>query len=259
MKKTIAAAAIVSMAFLAGCSNGADEDSQSPNASSPSSSPAEDDAADTKAFAEQDANAIGEEAVSAMTSLTSVTVAGEMNLGGTTADVELSIGEDKNCTMSITAPNNGGTADVLAVDGQTYLKADDKFWASTAGSPELGKQITTILQDRWAILPGEQSAGFTEACDLDNLLSGLESTNGDSNATVEGTETVAGTEAVKLTNADSTVWVATSDPHYVVQVENKGETYNFSKFDEPLNAEAPAEEDTVDLQNLNGGGQQPTG
>lgn len=49
---------------------------------------------------------------------------------------------------------------------------------------------------------------------------------------------------------ESTAYVSTDDPHYILQIERGGEesgTATFSEFDEELEIEPPAEDDVVEL------------
>ncbi len=63
--------------------------------------------------------------------------------------------------------------------------------------------------------------------------------------------------AVESTDEDgetSTGYIAVEEPHHLVRIEKtEGEdtgTVTFTEFDEPLEVEAPADEDTVDLDSL---------
>ena len=67
-----------------------------------------------------------------------------------------------------------------------------------------------------------------------------------------------GQQALQLvTEQDSgttTVWVAAEGAHYILRMENVGETepgtITMTDFNEPLEVEAPAEDDYIDLSSL---------
>ena len=102
----------------------------------------------------------------------------------------------------------------------------------------------------------DTSDQFSSFCDLDGLLEDIGDPEDVEDAKTDGTEDVDGDEAVKVVGTDeddseTTVFVAVDEPHYILKVEVTGDDAGeatFSEFDEDIEVEAPAEEDTITLQ-----------
>ncbi len=145
--------------------------------------------------------------------------------------------------------------DIIAVEGVSYFKADDAFWKSQGG--EQASVITGLIGDKWTT-DSSDPEGFAELCDLDELLSDLNSDDiaGD-DSKVTGTQDVSGKETVTIafTSDDGnqgTAYVAAEDPHYFVRFDVPEEgAMGFSRFDEPLEVEKPAAGEIFDLAKLN--------
>lgn len=167
-------------------------------------------------------------------------------------DVTVSRGGDCEGTMQI---EGVGSMDIIAVEGVSYFKADDAFWKSQGG--EQASVITGLIGDKWTT-DSSDPEGFAELCDLDELLSDLNSDDiaGD-DSKVTGTQDVSGKETVTIafTSDDGnqgTAYVAAEDPHYFVRFDVPEEgAMGFSRFDEPLEVEKPAAGEIFDLAKLN--------
>ena len=112
--------------------------------------------------------------------------------------------------------------------------------------------MLALVGDKWVVDTSDQFSSF---CDLDGLLEDIGDPEDVEDAKTDGTEDVDGEEAVKVIGTDdgseTTVFVATDEPHYILKVEVSGDdagTASFSEFDEDLEVEAPAEEETITLQ-----------
>ncbi len=206
-------------------------------------------------FAEQPAADIQKAAVADMKALDSVTMEGKLTQGDTELGLELSLNTDGDCTGSLT--QGDGTAQLVSTGGKSYLKGDEAFWTGTAGGADQGKAILAVLGDKWALFP-QSTGGFAEICDLDQLLSSLgdgksKLTKGDV-SDVDGEEVVAVTS--KADDGDTVAKVATGDKHYILEISKDGGTdsgsFSFSKFDEPVDVQAPAEDQVVDLTQAGG-------
>jgi hypothetical protein len=206
-------------------------------------------------FAEESAATILEESEKDMKALSSVTVGGELTTDGEQLTLDMTVTTEGACEGTIGI--QGGEAEIRS-DGETsWMKPDAAFWESFAG--ESAAMVQQVVGDRWVLVPGDASQ-FTELCDLDDLLSEM---GGDDEASGEVGETreVAGQDAVEVTTETDegdplTVWVATEDPHHILEMEvDQGEepgTITFSKFDEELDVQAPAEDEVIDLDQLSG-------
>ncbi len=211
--------------------------------------PAEDDG-----FAELSPGEIQEAVVADMAELKSVRMSGELNQDGTEIGIDLALDTDGVCAGSLTVMD--GTAQIIAGPDGQFLKGDEAFWASAAGGEQAAAQVVALLGEKWAKVPDEEG-GFSSFCDLDQLLDefdSIDSTEG--SVTVGAQEDIGGVPSLELISDDetpTTAWVATSAPHYIVKVTAEGEESGsivFSDFDEPVEAQAPAESDVVDLSKL---------
>lgn len=215
---------------------------------------AEDDAPAENGFADQSATEIQEQVASAMTELQSVRMTGDISKDGDKIGIDLALNTDGECTGSLEI--SGGTAEIIVGEGGQFLKGDDALWEAFMGSPESAKQLTKVLGDKWAMLPAD-GEGFSSFCDLDSILDEFDSVDAaDSSVKVGEQADIEGTPALELISDDDTptsVWVATDDPHYIVQIAAEGEdpgTINFSDFNVEVAAEAPPENEVLDLSKL---------
>ncbi len=200
-------------------------------------------------FADEKAADIIKAASTDMGKLKSVHLAADISSDGSTIGMDLSLDTDGNCEGTIEVGE--GSADVLSLDGDSWFKADEAFWREQAG--EQADQVLELVGDKWVVDTSDQFSSF---CDLDGLLEDIGDPEDVEDAETDGTEDVDGDEAVKVVGTDdddneTTVFVAVDEPHYILKVEVTGDDAGeatFSDFDEDIEVEAPAEEDTVTLQ-----------
>lgn len=251
----VGAAVLGASLVLTACSDGdsgeASDDSSEAGSPSESSSDTGDDG-----FADQDAKAIAQAGKDAMAALTSVRVAGSITDDGQEIGIDLATSTEGDCTGSISL--GGASVELLGVDGQTWFKPDDAFWSSQAGAQ--GEAIARLVAGRWVVVPADDE-NFSQFCDLDSLLDELIDDDGEADDTYEKGEVtdVDGTETVPVTNTSqdsgpATAYIQVDGEHYLLKVERTGDgatgEINFSEFDEPVDAQAPAAEDAVDLEEL---------
>ena len=207
-------------------------------------------------FSDESADDIAKAAKSAMRDLDAVRVSGEITSSGQTITIDLQADSDGNCTGTI--GTGDGEAELLGVDGTTWMRPDEAFWQSFAGSS--ADQIIAAVGDKWVVIP-EDSDSFNQFCDVNDLLDQMLKDDDKSTYSKAGTDSVDGDDVVKIDNkdpenGDSTGYVLVDDPHYLVKIEKTdGEdtgTVTFSEFDADFDVEAPAESDQVDLNNLAG-------
>jgi hypothetical protein len=206
-------------------------------------------------FASESAKTILDESEKDMKALSSVTVGGELTTDGQPLTLDMAVSTDGSCEGTIGL--QGGKAEIRSTGEQSWMRPDAAFWESFAG--ESAGMVQQVVGDRWVVIPGDAS-DFTELCDLDELLSEM---GGDDDAAGEVGETreVAGQEAVEIsTETDEgdplTVWIAVDDPHHILEMEvttgDEPGTISFSGFDEELDVQAPAADEVIDLDQLNG-------
>ena len=107
------------------------------------------------------------------------------------------------------------------------------------------------MGDKWVADPNGQFSSF---CDLDELLGQIGDTENLNDVEKDGTEDVDGDEAVRITGTEddneTTGFIATDEPHYLLKIEVSGSDtgeVTFSEFDEDVDAEKPADDEIVEL------------
>lgn len=199
---------------------------------------------------------IGEDVEKAMKGLDTVHLAGNfVDDEGQKILMDITVSRDAECAGSMTL-DGAGSLEIVAVDGVSYFKADEAFWRSQGG--EQAPVIIDLIGDKWAT-DSSDPEGFAELCDLDELLSELNSEDlvGDDSAKVTGTQEVSGQETVTVafTSDDGNAgvsYVAAEGTHYIVRSEVPEEgAMTFSRFNEPLDVQKPADNEVIDLAELN--------
>ena len=203
-----------------------------------------DDDGDSSGFADESAATIVDEAQKAMASLESVHVDADITSSDSNIKMDLSLSKSGNCEGTVEV--EGGTLQVLQVDGTGWFKADDAFWQEQA--PDQAAELIAAAGDKWVSDPEAQ---FTSFCDLDSFLEEIVKPDDDDKFEKSGTDEVDGEDAVAIDGEKSTAYIATDEPHYILKLESNGDEEgdaSFSEFDEDVDVEAPAAEDVTDLQ-----------
>ncbi|WP_419997656.1 hypothetical protein [Streptomyces boninensis] len=233
-KHVLATAAIGAAAtvVLAGCSGGGDDDG----------------------LASKSADQIQESARKAMKSAKSMSFDAKMTQNGKPMTMKMSMEKGAGkCTGTISMGT--GTAQILKIGEDSYIKADKQFWTDNAGSASQADAIVNLLGDRWMKMePGDDS--FTSACDLAQFQKSMKKSKDaklskGEEGTVDGTKTIAIKEKKK--DETTTLQVATEGKPYVLKLVTKGDepgTATFSDFNEPVKAKAPATSDVLDASKL---------
>jgi hypothetical protein len=161
---------------------------------------------------------------------------------GTTLD--LTIGHD---TATGTVTQDGLTAELLAVDGTTYLKGDKAFWdnASGAGSGD-------VLAGKWVVAgdtAGTDTYGLDTFTDTTRVFGSVLAPTG--TVTKSGTSTIDGQRVVGLQDSadGQTLWVALDGPPYPVRIDPQQPTSDpptFSDWNVPVTVTPPPDDQVVD-------------
>lgn len=198
-------------------------------------------------FADETAPDIIKAASDDMSALESVHIAADITTEGQGITLDLSLDTEGNCTGEVGVGE--GKAEVVSVDGESWFKADESFYREQAG--EQADTLLDLVGDKWVADPNGQFASF---CDLDELLKEIGNPENVEDAEKDGTADVDGEETVKIVGTEdettTTAFVATDEPHYILKVEVSGDDEGeatFSEFDEEVEAEAPAEDEIVEL------------
>ncbi|MFJ9806703.1 hypothetical protein ACIRTB_00485 [Streptomyces sp. NPDC101158] len=213
------------------------------------------------------ADQIGDKAVAATQSATSLRMAGRVTTGGQPLDVDFSVNDKNQCTGRIKL--QGGAAELRQTGGLTYMKGDEKFWrASMAsqGMPEPQIEATIeLLKGRWLkIAPGQAGSGdLGGVCDLKGLLSDLGRNKAERTGLVRGPDAeVKGTPVATLVKRKphgetTTVSVSQRGKPYILKMVKTGGaepgSVVLSDYDKPVKVVVPPEDETVDLTKLDQG------
>jgi hypothetical protein len=207
-------------------------------------------------FADQSAEKIESQVKADMKSASSLTMSGSVTDDDGETAIDLAVDTEGSCVGTL--GRDGAEAQVLSVDGASYLKADEEFWGSQGGAQ--ASQLTALLGDKWAKLPSGDGE-FAEFCDLDNFLEQFfeESDDDDPKMTKGDVTEVDGQDALELVSTEddttTTAWVAVDGKHYILKIEREGDdsgSFTFTDFNEEVDAEVPAEDEVVDLAALGG-------
>ncbi|MEU3687184.1 hypothetical protein [Streptomyces narbonensis] len=159
-------------------------------------------------FADLTPDEIGDRAITATQSATSLRMAGRVTTDGQPLDIDLALNERDECTglMKI----GGGTAELRRVDDITYMKGDEAFWRvsmASQGMPEaqIGAAIE-LVKGRWLkISPGQAgSSDLSGVCDLEGLLASLDEDRAEPGGLVRGPDgEVDGTQVATLVKREA--------------------------------------------------------
>lgn len=209
-------------------------------------------------FADSPAEDIVAAAKADMGELKAVKVSGTVTSDGQEIKLDIQSSSEGNCTGSIGV--DGGTAELLGVDGVTWMKPDEAFWGQFAGGNV--DEVLGLVGGKWVEIPAEGDS-FDQFCDVDALLEEMleDDEDDESKYSTQGTEELDGDDVVLVDNEDpedgtSTGYVLVDEPHYLVKIEKtEGDdtgSVTFSEFNEEFDVEAPAADEIVDLGALNG-------
>jgi hypothetical protein len=145
---------------------------------------------------------------------------GSFSSSGSTMQAQLSVTKAGSGSGSITVA--GDKADVVVVEGTTYLKAGKTFWRSHGG-------VTTNPEDyaaKWS-----RASSSTLDLDIKDVLAPstiVQRLQAVGQGLAADAEAVNGTPAVKVTTADGEYYISKSQPHKLLRIKSTGtETYQF--------------------------------
>ncbi|MFC0003781.1 hypothetical protein [Micromonospora siamensis] len=175
-------------------------------------------------------------------------VKGGMQDDGSAITVDLAVaGTDLGGTMTM----DGGKIDLLAVGGQKYLRADEKFWAKVV-EPNAADDAAKLFGGKWMkVDPENKTARLFDFATPQKLL------KADAPLTKGETRDVDGQPAIGLVESDSnggTLFVATTGEPYPVMLTSGKDTQGeirLSDFGATFDQiKAPAEADVVEMKDL---------
>lgn len=160
---------------------------------------------------------------------TSYRVAGNVTDDGFTVAFDMTIaGEDKAGSLTV----EGGTAEMVRINGVQYVRVDRAFWDSVLGSTA-GKLMTDRMDGHWMRLDASVETGLArlfDLADVENMLDDIATSNG----LIKGVQTEFQRAPVQvLVDQDSgrSLSVATTGAPYPLRMgDTTGSNIVFSEF-----------------------------
>ncbi|MFE1034434.1 hypothetical protein ACFW40_21365 [Streptomyces sp. NPDC058807] len=237
---TAVATASVSVALLAGCG---------------------DSGGGSEPFEGQSADDIAAKAVEATRQAKSLHMKGDVRPeDGGTVTIDVSVDQEKNCEGTI--GTGDARADVRHTDATLYLRGDERYWQNALRQqPGASQRMAQRLDGKWVKMPASDAA-TAGVCDKQGFVAAMDEDKSERQGMKrDGTTEVGGEEALKLTKKTSggetlALYVATEGEPYILKStteggENSG-SVTFSEYNEPVQAEQPPADQTVDLKELAG-------
>jgi hypothetical protein len=185
----------------------------------------------------------------------SVTMVGTITQSGTNMNVNLGYKKGTGCTGTISLGSKG-TLTLVVVGSTAYLKMDDTFLKAVAGSE--ASAAIALIDGRYlkAATSDSNVASFANLCNLNSLVSSLNSSNSDT--FTKGTvTTLNGQQVLPITDKThgGTLYVTDTSSPQVVQISNtSGSSGATGKlvFDvgATVNPTAPPANQTIDGSSL---------
>jgi hypothetical protein len=165
---------------------------------------------------------------------------------GETTSTDLNLSKSGDCSGTITT--SAGTAEILMVNSEAYLRGDEQFWKAAGAAAD---KVAALSGGKW-LNSKETNKSLTKACDLTHLLVVLYEHYSDAKGELAEVNGVPAVELIGEKNGTTThTWVAIDVPHYIVKVETEGgdepSTMTFSDFDKELDLTAPTADEIADL------------
>ncbi|WCN05614.1 hypothetical protein M6G08_28010 [Streptomyces sp. M92] len=237
---TAVATASVSVALLAGCG---------------------DSGGGSEPFEGQSADDIATKAVEATQQAKSLHMKGDVRPeDGGTVTIDVSVDQEKNCEGTI--GTGEAQADVRHTDATLYLRGDQQYWQNALQQqPGASQQMPQKLDGKWVRMPASDAA-TAGVCDKQGFIAAMDEDKSERQGMKrDGTTEVGGEEALKLTKKTSggetlALYVATEGEPYILKSITEGGknpgSVTFSEYNEPVQAEQPPADQTVDLKELAG-------
>ncbi|MEU5219019.1 hypothetical protein AB0G79_22860 [Streptomyces sp. NPDC020807] len=218
-------------------------------------------------FAGLSADEIGDRAIAATQSATSLRMTGRVVADDQPLDIDFALDDRGDCTGEMAI--EGGTAELRRADDITYMKGDEPFWRASMTSQGMPPaQIDTVVElvkGRWLkIAPGQAGSGdLSGVCDLKGLLADLDDDRAEHAGLVRGEDgevngvPVATLVQKKADGETTTVSVSREGKPYILKMVKTGGdgpgSMILSDYDEPVRVTVPPASETVDLAKLEQG------
>ena len=199
-------------------------------------------------FADRSYADIKADALDAMSSLEALHVQAEVESEGQTSGLDLSMSSEGSCTGNVQF--GAASAEILRSGDGAWYKPNADLLAQAF--PDQADEVIAHVGDSWVLDTDDEVTGGN--CDLEAFIDQLSDDEEETNTEVVGVEELDGEDVVRLdytnTDGDGSAYILVEGEHYIVKIDNKGDapgTATFSDFDEEVVAEAPADDEVVDL------------
>ncbi|MFF4603975.1 hypothetical protein ACFY12_14735 [Streptomyces sp. NPDC001339] len=167
-------------------------------------------------------------------------------------DIDLTMSRGGKCAGRIVSGE--GTAHVIKVGKEFWLKPDDKFWKAQFGG---GSEATALVKGRYlhGSTQDEQIRDIAAMCDLAGIHKTLAGEVGAGPFTKSAPVTVDGRRAETVSGKNGAVLISVvgSGAPELIRIVQKNEhtvTATFTDWEKPVRASAPAAGQSVDLARL---------
>lgn len=187
-------------------------------------------------------------AVSDLKSASAFRVSGRVNENGGLS-LQLTYKHGTGCRGTLGIASRGSVY-LLVIGGVAWIKPDDKFWKTSAGSS--ASKVIALVGGRYLKGPanGSRVSGLTRICDANSLTSSLASPKDIAKGPVT---TVNGQQALELKDKtkSATMYVTDTSSPQILQVTstqsgngNSGKAY-FTGYGQPVTLTPPPASDTI--------------
>lgn len=184
---------------------------------------------------------IAAQAASDLKSSSQFTISGTVVVSGLNLDMNLGYNTPASCSGTV-GVNGKGSFVLVAINGTAWIKPDDSFWNSYAGSH--AQQAIALLGGKYLKASGSDSyvAGLAKLCTVGQLSSAFTTPGG---VTKGAATTVNGQSAIPLTNTTgSTLYVSNTSSPQILKLTSGGSSVTFT-YSAPAVAAPPASQ-TID-------------
>ncbi|MFE2166809.1 hypothetical protein ACFXB3_17360 [Streptomyces sp. NPDC059447] len=212
--------------------------------------------ADSGPFPGQTGSQVANNSVTALKGTNSLTVSGNVWDAGKKMQLNMAVSKGGDCKGTISAQD--GSFELIRNAQSVFIKADEPFYrAQMKDLPkEQADAAVKQLAGHWlkSKVSDEDSKDLAALCDLNQLLKEFDKSEGaeKGKVTTEGGQEAL-TLTTKTTDGTETLLVATKGEPYLLKATNTGKEpsdVSFSKFNEPVQADAPTGKDVIDADKL---------
>ncbi|MET9692706.1 hypothetical protein ABZY81_30325 [Streptomyces sp. NPDC006514] len=207
-------------------------------------------------FADLSGSEVADKSVDALRGAASLTVSGKIWDEGKPMELNMAVSKTGDCRGTIASEE--GSFELIRNAEFMFIKADEPFYRSQMKDLPKDQADGAVKQlaGHWlkSKASDADSKELASLCDLDELLKEFDDSKGAKKGEVTS---VSGQKALTLTTktdeGTETLLVATEGTPYLLKAGITGKEpaeVSFSGFDKPVQAEAPADKDVIDPDQL---------